>query len=103
MSTVIAAPTLRLASGRFKGQRYEIRGTLRVGRHPFNEVSLPDLSVSRYHCWLAFQDGRVLIEDLASVSGTFVNGDRLRARRELKPGDRVLVGNTQFVFSEEPL
>ena len=101
MSTIIAAPILRLASGRFKGQRYEIRSTLRVGRHPFNEVSLPDLSVSRYHCWLAFQDGRVLIEDLASVNGTFVNGDRLRERRELKPGDRVLVGNTQFVFSEE--
>lgn len=101
MSTVVGLPLLRLTSGRFKGQAYEIKGTLRVGRHPFNEVSLPDLSVSRYHCWLALQNGRVLIEDLASVNGTFVNGDRLRDRRELKPGDRVLVGNTQFVFGEE--
>jgi pSer/pThr/pTyr-binding forkhead associated (FHA) protein len=101
MSTVVGLPLLRLTSGRFKGQAYEIKATLRVGRHPFNEVSLPDLSVSRYHCWLALQNGRVLIEDLASVNGTFVNGDRLRDRRELKPGDRVLVGNTQFVFAED--
>lgn len=101
MSVLAGTPILRLASGRFKGQVYELRSTLRVGRHPFNEVSLADLSVSRYHCWLAFENGRAVIEDLASGNGTFVNGDRLRARRALKPGDRILVGNTQFIFGEE--
>ena len=101
MSTVVGLPILRLASGRHSGQVYELRSTLRIGRHPFNEISVPDLSVSRYHCWLAQQDGRIVIEDLASANGTFVNGDRLRERRPLKPGDRILVGNTQFVFAEE--
>ena len=102
MSAVAAAlPVLKLDSGRFKGQTYELRGTLRVGRHPFNEISLPDLSVSRYHCWFSRKEDQVVVEDLASANGTFVNGDRLRDRRELKPGDRILVGNTQFVFNED--
>jgi pSer/pThr/pTyr-binding forkhead associated (FHA) protein len=102
MSAVAAAlPTLRLDSGRFKGQTYELRGTLRVGRHPFNEISLPDLSVSRYHCWFSLKEDRVVLEDLASANGTFVNGDRLREPRALKPGDRVLIGNTQLVFGGE--
>ncbi len=101
MSTVVGLPVLRLVSGKFAGQCYELRATLRVGRHPFNEISLADLSVSRYHCWIAVQDGTAVIEDLASGNGTFVNGDRLHARRPLKPGDRILVGNTQFVFSED--
>lgn len=101
MSALATTPVLRLASGKFAGQTYELRGTFRIGRHPFNEVSLPDLSVSRYHCWLAVEDGRTVVEDLASANGTFVNGDRLRTRRPLKHGDRLLVGHTQFVFSEE--
>lgn len=101
MSTVVALPVLRLASGKFAGQTYELRATLRVGRHPFNEISLDDRSVSRYHCWIALEDGRAVLEDLASGNGTFVNGDRLRGRRPLKPGDRILVGNTQFVFAED--
>ena len=101
MSAVIGLPVLRLASGSFAGQAYELRATLRIGRHPFNEISLADLAVSRYHCWVALEDGRAVIEDLASGNGTFVNGDRLRSRRPLKTGDRILVGNTQFVFAEE--
>ena len=101
MSTVVGLPVLRVASGKFAGQVYELRATLRIGRHPFNEVSVADLSVSRYHCWIALQDGQAVIEDLASGNGTFVNGDRLRQRRPLKSGDRILVGNTQFVFAED--
>ena len=102
MSVVAAAlPVIRLDSGRYKGQTYELRGTLRVGRHPFNEITLPDLSVSRYHCWFSRKEDRVLVEDLASANGTFVNGDRLREPRVLKPGDRVLIGNTQLVFAGE--
>ena len=101
MSALATTPVLRLASGKYAGQVYELRSTFRIGRHPFNEVSLPDLSVSRYHCWFAAEDGRTIVEDLASANGTFVNGERLRERRSLKAGDRLRIGATEFVFSEE--
>jgi len=101
MPLAVDAPVLRLDSGRFKGQSYEIRGTLRVGRHPLNEVSLCDLAVSRYHCWLSRRDDQVLVEDLASANGTFVNDERVREPRALRPGDRLRVGDTLFVFAED--
>jgi pSer/pThr/pTyr-binding forkhead associated (FHA) protein len=102
MSTLLAAtPILRLRSGPYAGTVYELRTTLRLGRHPYNEVSIADPSVSRYHCWLSFRDGAAWIEDLASANGTRVNGVRVLDRRALRPGDEIRIGNTEFTFAEE--
>jgi pSer/pThr/pTyr-binding forkhead associated (FHA) protein len=102
MSAVLsAAPVLRLRSGPFAGTAYELRATLRLGRHPYNEVSVADPSVSRYHCWITYRDGSAWIEDLASANGTRVNGVRVLERRVLNPGDLIRVGNTEFRLGEE--
>jgi SARP family transcriptional regulator, regulator of embCAB operon len=101
MATLLATPILRLQSGPNAGKVYELRSALRLGRHPYNEVSIDDRSVSRYHCWMTFEDGIVLIEDLASVNGTFVNGARVQKRVLLKPGDTIRIGGTKILFSEE--
>ncbi len=100
MAVAVAAPILRLTSGPSAGKVFELRTVLRIGRHPFNEMSLGDPGVSRYHCWILLRDGAHEIEDLASVNGTFVNGERLRTRRLLKTGDTVRIGDTEFVFKE---
>ena len=102
MSAVLSsAPVLRLASGPFAGTVYELRSTLRFGRHPYNEVSVADPAVSRYHCWVTFTDGTAWIEDLSSANGTRVNGIRVLERRRLNPGDEIRLGNTAFTFVEE--
>lgn len=101
MAVAVGTPILRLSSGALAGKVIEIPTQLRIGRHPFNEVSLGDPGVSRYHCWILLRDGVAYVEDLASANGTLVNGERLRARRALKPGDVIRVVNTDFVFSEE--
>ena len=101
MSVAAATPILRLATGPLAGKVFEIETALRLGRHPFNEVSLADPGVSRYHCWIQFRDGAPSVEDLASANGTFVNGERIRARRTLKPGDVIRAGSTEILFSEE--
>jgi hypothetical protein len=62
-----------------------------VGRHHSCDVVLPDPSVSRRHARLIFRDARWVLQDLASTNGTLVNG-RPVGRCELRPGDRVLVG-----------
>src|SRR5579863_4588464 len=100
MSVSATTPFVRLSSGPLKGKVFELLGTLRVGRHPFNEVSLADPGVSRYHCWILFRDGVASVEDLASANGTYVNGERVRARRSLKASDVVRIGSTEFSVSE---
>ncbi len=101
MSVATGTPILRIASGPLAGKVFEVQATLRVGRHPFNEMSLGDPGVSRYHCWILYRDGVPAVEDLASANGTFVNGERVRARRTLKPGDVVRVGSTEFRVADE--
>jgi len=100
MAVSTSAPVLRLASGPLTGKVVEVDTTLRLGRHPFNELSLGDPGVSRYHCWILVRDGVASIEDLASANGTYVNGKRLKLRHPLKTGDRLRIGSTEFVFSE---
>lgn len=100
MSVATSTPILRLASGPLTGKVVEVPTTLRLGRHPFNEVSLGDPGVSRYHCWILVRDGSTFVEDLASANGTFVNGERIRIRYSLKSGDRIRLGSTEFLFSE---
>ena len=92
-------PFLRLSTGPLAGRTIEVGSTLRVGRHPFNELSLGDPGLSRYHCWIMVKDGAPCVEDLASANGTFVNGERIRARHTLKAGDTIRVGSTEFVLT----
>lgn len=101
MPAISTSTILRLHGGPLAGKVFEIQQALRIGRHPFNEVSLADPGVSRYHCWLVLRDGAPTLEDLASANGTFVNGERLRARHTLQPGDLIRVGATEFLFGDE--
>src|SRR5262245_12257008 len=101
MSTLLSTPLLRLRTGPNAGNAYDLRSALRLGRHPYNDVSIDDPAVSRYHCWITHELGLVLIEDLASVNGTFVNGEKVVHRVPLKAGDTIRVGQTEILFTEE--
>ena len=101
MSTLLATATLRLRTGPHAGKAYDVRSALRLGRHPYNEVSINDPAVSRYHCWVTIEDGQATLEDLASANGTFLNGQRVAKRVGLKSGDTIRLGGTEFAFVEE--
>ncbi|HEV8325277.1 MAG TPA: FHA domain-containing protein [Myxococcota bacterium] len=66
-------------------------GEVLLGRKSDNQVVLSDDSVAPHHAKLLVEGGRVTLMDLASTSGTFVNGRRI-LRRELAPSDRVTIG-----------
>lgn len=69
-----------------------------IGRGKDCGVVLHDVSVSRIHAKIARQaDGRVLVEDLRSSNGTFVN-DRRVEQQELSHGDRVRFGTVAYSF-----
>lgn len=68
------------------------RPVLTMGRSSLNDVVISDKSLSRQHIRLVKDGDEILVEDLGSRNGTFVNGERLTALRPLHEGDRVTLG-----------
>jgi pSer/pThr/pTyr-binding forkhead associated (FHA) protein/tRNA A-37 threonylcarbamoyl transferase component Bud32 len=95
-----------VTSGTRSGLRLTVRDELIIGRTASGEGRFADdLGLSRRHARIARDSGgRLTVEDLGSANGTFVNGERLDARRVLKIGDSVRVGETmlQLTGTEEP-
>lgn len=71
------------------------RPVLLIGRHPDCDVRLDSPQVSRRHCCLATANARVLIRNLGSRHGLWVNGEPID-EHELKPGDEVAIGPVLF-------
>ncbi|HET9933524.1 MAG TPA: FHA domain-containing protein [Polyangiaceae bacterium] len=99
LSAVLVAPVVVVAPD---VERELISGSLRIGRHPSSDIVLEDALVSRTHARLVVQeDGSLVIEDLHSANGVYVNGERLgRHSHRLCEGDRLLIGTCELsVFS----
>jgi transcriptional regulator with GAF, ATPase, and Fis domain len=69
-----------------------------IGSAEGNEIRIEEEAVSERHCLVELADGRYVLRDLDSRSGTFVNGIPVK-EREVVSGDEVAVGNTVFLFS----
>ena len=69
-----------------------------IGRDETAKLRIPVASVSRVHCELTFDedDDELLVKDLSSANGTWVNGKRIK-QTELSPGDLLAVGPVVFV------
>ena len=67
-----------------------------------NECHLRPLSaaVSRHHCRILDLHGRLLLEDLGSHNGTFVNGQQLTKMALLNPDDAISLGPVVFTLQE---
>lgn len=79
------------------GRQYALYGPLEIGRGTSCDISIPNRFVSTHHARIAPQGGAWMLEDLGSTNGTLVNGEPLDTPHRLAPGDRVLVGDTEFV------
>ena len=93
----MAGEQLRVIEGKARGKRLSVDTDLLIGRlAPEHDGRLGDDPViSRRHArvWRG-ADGQLTIEDLGSANGTFVNDERLDARRTLDLGDVIRVGKT---------
>jgi len=86
------------------GTRYRFRPgtTLVIGRAPEADVSLPEVSaLSRRHASLTYRIESVILEDLRSTNGTYVNDVRIEEPMLLKSGDRFQAGSVHFKFLQE--
>ncbi len=87
-------------------RRATLDAELVVGRAPSCDVVVPDGTVSRRHALLWRQGEAVMIEDLGSNAGTWVDGRRLEAAQELVPGTVVTIGPARlsvFATTTPPL
>ncbi len=82
---------------------FDLRQTFRVaiGRHESNDLALNSRTVSNYHAELMNEDGRLILRDLGSTNGTFVNAERIR-QQSLQTGDRIRIGSYVFTLGLEP-
>jgi pSer/pThr/pTyr-binding forkhead associated (FHA) protein len=69
-----------------------------LGRASWADLPLADRNVSQLHARLRSEHGRVVVDDLQSRNGTWVNGERVKSSRALQPGDRIQVGETEIRF-----
>jgi len=71
-------------------------GVTKVGRTPECEIVLKDEAVSRYHAEFKFDPRKkiLLLKDLDSTNGTFVNGRRVRSATQLEHNDQVRIGQS---------
>ncbi len=71
-----------------------------LGRRPFNDIVIENLAVSGEHLCLTLQGGQVVLEDLNSTNGTFINGKSVK-KQALQHGDTIEIGKYKIKFDSE--
>jgi len=66
-----------------------------IGRRQDCDLCIPLMNVSRRHCEINQDEGKLRLRDLDSRNGTFVNGTKVH-ESELNDGDQILIGPLEF-------
>lgn len=87
-------------SGLLVGTTFVLAPGVGAGRNEANRVHLPDVYTSGDHARFRYERGRWLLEDLGSMNGSYVNGQRVSGTVPLGDGDTVQLGRvvTQFLL-----
>ena len=86
---------LRGLSGQQFGRSHPLQASMLVGRADDANLCLPLESISRQHARLTPADDEVLVEDLGSANGTWINGKRI-SRGQAKHGDEIRFDKERF-------
>jgi predicted component of type VI protein secretion system len=70
-----------------------------IGRAPDNDIPIDNLAVSNYHARVYVEAGSLVVEDLNSLNGSFLNDIRVE-RAMLKDGDSILIGKHHIVVDQ---
>src|SRR5213593_1852012 len=86
-------------SGALIGQRLQVKTPVaNIGRADYNDLVIPDPSVSTSHAKLQRREGVWVLADLESTNGSFVDGEQVKGEAPLAPGATVRLGDVQLVF-----
>ena len=94
------APRLRVgtAGGLQAGSAYDLSEGALLGRGDEADIVLEDSFASTRHASLAPRGDVIVLEDLGSTNGTYLNGEPLRGPQPLHPGDTIRIGDSEFTF-----
>ncbi|MFP5331639.1 MAG: FHA domain-containing protein [Acidimicrobiia bacterium] len=76
------------------GLQFVVEDSVVVGRSDQADIVIADPYASDFHLRMTAKDGRIVLSDLGSTNGTYVNGRRVTAPTDLGRGDAVQVGKT---------
>lgn len=68
-----------------------------VGLDPGADVCLDDSAIGHYQCMIDHADGVLMVWDLGTKAGTFINGERIVQKGPLMPGDEIAMGKSRFM------
>jgi pSer/pThr/pTyr-binding forkhead associated (FHA) protein len=88
------------APGHVAGMEYDVGDGAVLGRGDQAEIRLEDPFASSQHARLVRQGGLVVLEDLGSTNGTYLNEELLSGPQPLHAGDRVRIGDSEFTYAE---
>ena len=92
---------LAVAQGKNVGTRFPVAaGALTIGRSAENDIHLADAGVSKIHARVSLVEGKLVLQDLDSKNGCFVNGRRM-TRAVLRHKDSIQLGSTLLLVSRE--
>jgi hypothetical protein len=80
------------------GSAYSLADGAVLGRGEQADIRLEDTFASSQHARLAPHGEVIVLEDLGSTNGTYLNEEPLRGPQPLHPGDRIRIGDSQFTF-----
>jgi hypothetical protein len=95
-------PRIVIHPGTPSAREFDLKpGPNSLGRGPANDITIEDASVSTVHCQIIVGDNQVMVQDLGSTNGTFLN-DRQITQGELAPGQVFALGGVKALLSLDP-
>lgn len=99
MESVPPRAEVTVYSPLFSPFRHSLQGAaVSIGRASDCSIPIKDRYLSRKHAEIIAIGATWVLKDLGSANGTYLNGSRVERDEELKPGDRIRLGDTEIVF-----
>lgn len=80
---------------------YDLKDVITMGRKKENDIQIMDKFMSSQHAKITMDEDEYFLEDLGSVNGTYLNGTQIQDVVKLKSGDRIGLGQVEFLFVKE--
>jgi hypothetical protein len=81
------------------GRAFPVDDQVTIGRSAQCQVAVDDTFVSQMHARVFPHEGQIVVEDLGSTNGTYLNRNRLSGAMVMQRGDRIQIGNTVLELS----
>jgi hypothetical protein len=88
------------AMGHEPGAVIDISEGATLGRAGSADIHVEDPFASSVHARIFVRNGFMYVEDMGSTNGTYLNGRQLRKAEQLKPADKIRIGDSEYSYRE---